>query len=148
LCVGRPRAASANASGSCGPAGPPTTGPGPVRGHSGRVGGRWPKQSRWDPRQRPWAALTQVAYDLSRPSDETQPRCGGTLGGVQRLHETLVPRTRPAPDGHQEGGTQPTDSSRSNRRGFLAPSRLRVKVNGRKTREKRDRLRPQLVELT
>jgi hypothetical protein len=32
------------------------------------------------------------------------------------------PRWRPAPDGGREGGTQPTDSRRSNRRGFLAPA--------------------------
>ena len=34
---------------------------------------------------------------------------------------TLVPRVRQAPDGCKEGGTQPTDSSRINRRLFLAP---------------------------
>jgi transposase len=34
-------------------------------------------------------------------SEEAQPRCGATLVGVMRLQETLVPRARPAPDGHK-----------------------------------------------
>ena len=34
---------------------------------------------------------------------------------------TLVPRWRQAPDGGKEGGTQPTESRRINRRLFLAP---------------------------
>jgi len=34
---------------------------------------------------------------------------------------TLVPRWRQAPDGGKEGGSQPTESSRINRRLFLAP---------------------------
>jgi hypothetical protein len=33
-----------------------------------------------------------------------------------------VPRLRQAPDEGKEGGTQPTDSSRINRRLFLAPA--------------------------
>jgi hypothetical protein len=49
-------------------------------------------------------------------SEEAQPRCGVTRGGVMRPTGTLVPRLRQAPDGCQEGGTQPTDSSVINRR--------------------------------
>jgi hypothetical protein len=66
-----------------------------------------------------------MRYPLSRgfacASEETQPRCGVTLDGVKRRKHTLVPRVRPAPDGRKEGGSQPTDSSRINRRLFLAP---------------------------
>jgi transposase len=51
-----------------------------------------------------------------RASAETPPRCGAALDGVKRLQHTLVPRARQAPDGRQEGGSQPTDSSRINRR--------------------------------
>lgn len=79
-----------------------------------------------------WAIATQVpvtpsvhrtdrdwinnAAGLPRLSQEAQPRCGVALDGVKRLQETLVPRARPAPDGHTSGGTQPTDRSRINRR--------------------------------
>jgi len=55
-------------------------------------------------------------------SDEAQPRCGGTLDGVKRPAGILVPRVRQAPDGGKEGGSQPTESSRLNRRLFLAPA--------------------------
>jgi hypothetical protein len=55
-------------------------------------------------------------------SEETQPRCGVTLGGVRRPTGTLVPRRRQAPDGCKEGGSQPTDISVINRRVFLAPA--------------------------
>jgi hypothetical protein len=55
-------------------------------------------------------------------SQETQPRFGGTLDGVKRLQQTLVPRARQAPDGRKEGGSQPTESRRINRRLFLAPA--------------------------
>jgi hypothetical protein len=55
-------------------------------------------------------------------SDEVQPRCGVTLGGVKRPQGTLVPRWRQAPDGGKEGGSQPTASSVINRRVFLAPA--------------------------
>jgi hypothetical protein len=54
-------------------------------------------------------------------AEAAQPRCGVTLGSVQRPHGPLVPRVRQAPDGGKEGGTQPTDSSVINRRVFLAP---------------------------
>jgi hypothetical protein len=54
--------------------------------------------------------------------DETPPQCSVTLGGVMRPTGTLVPRMRQAPDGGQEGGTQPTDSSVINRRVLLAPA--------------------------
>jgi transposase len=79
-----------------------------------------------------WALATQVPVTPSVPqtdrpwtdntagwpclSEEAQPRCGATLDGVKRLKETLVPRSRPAPDGRKSGGTQPTDISRINRR--------------------------------
>jgi hypothetical protein len=35
-----------------------------------------------------------------------------------------VPRVRQAPDGRKEGGSQPTDSSKINRRLLLAPALL------------------------
>jgi transposase len=57
-----------------------------------------------------------------RLSAEAQPRCGGTLGGVLRPLGTLGPRMRQAPDGCQEGGSPPTDSSVINRRLCLAPA--------------------------
>ena len=56
-----------------------------------------------------------------RPLEEMQPRCGVTLDGVKRF-KILAPRPRPAPDGYKEGGSQPTESSRINRRVFLAPA--------------------------
>ena len=83
-----------------------------------------------------WAMATQVAMPptaysrllaaaklsrVPRPSEETQPRCGVTLGSVKRPQGTLVPRMRQAPDGCKEGGSQPTDISVINRRVFLAP---------------------------
>jgi hypothetical protein len=67
-----------------------------------------------------------VCHPLSRSfacaSEETQPRFGATLDGVKRLKQTLEPRARQAPDGHKEGGSQPTDISMINRRLFLAPA--------------------------
>jgi len=68
------------------------------------------------------AGCRTSSRECSRPSAETQPRCGVTLGRVQRPQGTLVPRMRQAPDGGQEGGSQPTESSVSNRRVFLAPA--------------------------
>jgi len=68
---------------------------------------------------------------LHRLSAETQPRCGVTLGGVRRPTGTRVPRMRQAPDGGTSGGTQPTESSVSNRRVFLAPALPRAKRNTR-----------------
>jgi len=59
---------------------------------------------------------------FDNPRQETQPRCDATLDGVQRLLETRVPRARPAPDRRTEGGHQPTDSSRRDRRLVLAPA--------------------------
>jgi len=44
---------------------------------------------------------------------------GVTLVGVTRLREQiLASRPRQAPDGHEQGGTQPTNTSMSNRRGY------------------------------
>ena len=68
-------------------------------------------------------------------SAETQPRCGVTLGGVRRPQGTLVPRMRQAPDGGQEGGSQPTDSSVSNRRVFLAPALPIDETKGKNMRQ-------------
>jgi hypothetical protein len=34
-------------------------------------------------------------------SEETQPRCGVSLGGVKRLTGTPVPKLRQAPDGRK-----------------------------------------------
>jgi hypothetical protein len=53
-----------------------------------------------------------------RPSEETPPRGGVALDGVKRRKETLVPRSRQAPDGPKEGGSQPTDISVINRRSY------------------------------
>ena len=50
------------------------------------------------------------------PLEEAQPRYGVTLDGVTRPTGILVPRVRQAPDGYKEGGNQPTDSSKINRR--------------------------------
>jgi hypothetical protein len=57
-----------------------------------------------------------TAAGLPRLSEQAQPRYDATLDGVKRLKETLVPRARPAPDGGQSGGSQPTPTSRSTRR--------------------------------
>jgi transposase len=53
---------------------------------------------------------------VATPLEEAQPRWGVSLGGVTRRNSTLAPRLRQAPDGGKEGGTQPTDSRRINRR--------------------------------
>ena len=63
----------------------------------------------------------QSAPRFSRLSAEAPPRCGATLGSVTRPHGTRGPRMRQAPDGGQEGGTQPTAISVIHRRVFLAP---------------------------
>ena len=39
---------------------------------------------------------------------ERPPRCGALRGGVKRRQATRGPRARQAPDGHTEGGSQPT----------------------------------------
>jgi transposase len=70
------------------------------------------------PTDRPW---THNAPGWPHRSEEAPPRCGATLDGVKRRQETRVPQARPAPDGRQSGGTQPTESSRINRRVGLAP---------------------------
>ena len=70
-----------------------------------------------------------------RLSAEAQPRCGGTLGGVRRPQGTLVPRMRQAPDGCQEGGSQPTDISVINRRVFLAPALPIDETKGKNLRQ-------------
>ena len=72
--------------------------------------------------RKPAAGGSPSSPGFSRPSAETQPRCGGTLGGVQRPQGMRVPRMRQAPDGGQEGGSQPTESSVLHRRVFLAPA--------------------------
>ena len=70
-----------------------------------------------------WLQVDAQSFKVSnRPSAETQPRCGVTLGSVKRPQGTLVPRWRQAPDGGKEGGSQPTDISVINRRVFLAPA--------------------------
>ena len=61
----------------------------------------------------PW---THNSVWLPRLAEEAQPRCGATLDGVTRPIGILGPRVRPVPDGYKSGGTQPTDSSRINRR--------------------------------
>lgn len=76
----------------------------------------------WGPAPRRW--LSEIvcptpAQPIVFPAhvrEEVQPRCGVTLDGVKRLQDTLVPRARQAPDGGQSGGSQPTHTSRSNRR--------------------------------
>jgi hypothetical protein len=58
-----------------------------------------------------------------RASEEAPPRGGGTRGGVRRLvGRRRGPRARQAPDRRQSGGSQPTESSRINRRVLLAPT--------------------------
>ena len=94
-----------------------------------------------------WARAPEVHVTPSSPSTagagthhctgfhqawpEAQPRCGGILDSVQRPTGIVGPRARPAPDGRTEGGSQPTESSRSNRRLFLAPSLPRDNVTTR-----------------
>ena len=46
------------------------------------------------------------------------PGDGATLVSVTRLRQTLASRPRQAPDGHKYGGTQPTNISMINRRGY------------------------------
>jgi transposase len=74
-----------------------------------------------------WRCGARSGRGVPRLSAEAQPRCGVTLGGVRRPTGLLVPRMRQAPDGGQEGGTQPTASSVLNRRVFLAPALPRDK---------------------
>ena len=65
---------------------------------------------------RPFMVHRQARGGLLRRSDDRPPRCGAILAGVKRRQDTRVPRARPAPDGHQSGGTPPTASSVINRR--------------------------------
>jgi hypothetical protein len=70
-------------------------------------------------------------------TNDTDPRRrrshgkGVTLVSVTRRRQpTLAPRPRQAPDGHKQGGTQPTNTSMSNRRGYwLRRSRGSVAYN-------------------
>ena len=52
------------------------------------------------------------------PRRRRSPGKGGTLVSVKRLRQILVSRPRQAPDGHKQGGTQPTYISMINRRGY------------------------------
>ena len=100
----------------------PTRGASPSPGTCGRVCGPWPRREPWPPRPSPWKGRSPCVPGCARLSAEPQPRCGGARDGVQRRQDTLVPRERQAPDGRQEGGSPPTDSSVSTRRLFLAPA--------------------------
>ena len=88
----------------------------PARGNWGPVWGRWPRQAPSLSRPRASLGLAREAHVCTSPSAEARPRCGGALDGVKRLPQPLVPRPRQAPDGGQEGGSPPTESSRSTRR--------------------------------
>jgi hypothetical protein len=89
-----------------------------------------------------WAMAQEVPLTLSRPIDPVRDhvlvchrlrRCAnvheksrspGVVEPSAAFGEPtgpLVPRWRQAPDGGKEGGTPPTNSSRINRRLFLAP---------------------------
>src|SRR5437016_14573790 len=52
------------------------------------------------------------------PRRRRSPGDGATLVSVKRLRQILVSRPRQAPDGHKQGGTQPTNISMINRRGY------------------------------
>src|SRR2546428_149935 len=52
------------------------------------------------------------------PRRRRSPGDGAPLVGVTRLRQILVSRPRQAPDGHKQGGTQPTNISMINRRGY------------------------------
>jgi hypothetical protein len=52
------------------------------------------------------------------PRRRRRPGEGATLVSVQRLRQILVSRPRQAPDGHKQGGGQPTYISMINRRGY------------------------------
>jgi len=52
------------------------------------------------------------------PRRRRSPGDGATLVSVKRLQQILVSRQRQAPDGHKQGGTQPTNTSMINRRGY------------------------------
>jgi transposase len=65
---------------------------------------------------RPVMVHRHVLGGLLRRSDERPPRVGAILAGVKRRQEIRGPRSRQAPDGHQSGGTPPTDISVINRR--------------------------------
>jgi hypothetical protein len=54
--------------------------------------------------------------------EEARSRFGVILVRVKRLQETLVPRSRPAPDGCKSGGTQSTNISVINHCLWLAPA--------------------------
>ena len=68
------------------------------------------------------ASPASITQGCARSAAETRPRFRATLEGVKRRQQTLVPRARQALAGRKEGGSQPTDSSRINRRVFLAPT--------------------------
>jgi transposase len=70
---------------------------------------------------RPLTVHPDLRGGTLRRSDERQPRFGAILGGVKRRQETRLPRARQVPDGHKEGGTQPTAIRLINRRDDWLP---------------------------
>ena len=79
-----------------------------------------------------------------KPWDGRQPRCGAILASVKRRQKTRRPRSRPAPDGRQSGGTQPTDIRVINRRDDWL---LLVQWSVYKSGDKNDK-RPSMLWLT
>jgi transposase len=85
---------------------------------------RYTGQARWSPAHLRW--LSEVVCPTPAQQivfqEYIQAIADHTDDGGKRLQETLVLRTRQVLDGRKEGGSQPTDSSRSNRRMLLAPA--------------------------
>jgi len=95
--------------------------PWPVRSRA--AGGPGPNRCR-APRtsQEPLAPAPSTQKGSAVPQKRRRPGVGSPSTACRGWSRTREPRPRPAPDGGQEGGSPPTESRRSNRRLFLAPT--------------------------
>src|SRR5262249_54143789 len=118
--AGRPKSDCAHATAACWPEGnTPTRGSWPLLVHSWAVCGPLLTRSLSQRKFARSGPLERINTEsCQRALDEAQPRCGVTLDSVTRPSGILVPRVRQAPDGSKEGGTQPTDISKINRRHY------------------------------
>jgi hypothetical protein len=127
----------------------PTRSSSPSHGNCVRLCGPWPRRSHWLPRPNPLKVRTPFAPGVARLSEETQPRCGVALDGVQRLQEPPRAEREAGTRRTQGRGTQPTESSVINRRLLLAPALPmdNVTIRGQHNEDNLTRIFTQLLTL-
>jgi hypothetical protein len=121
--AGTPTAGGANAPDTWGPeATRHTSSPSPWPVRARDAWGPWPHRGQ-APRQAPGplapAPATPQGADV--PQKRRRPGVGSPAAACRGVARSRGPRARQAPDGGQEGGSQPPASRRSNRRLFRAP---------------------------